>query len=85
MRAKPLAVPGPEERERLLTEHAESGEFCHGAYPTLADIGLVTQVTPARTFGADLAPYARVMRIYDRVMAIPAFADAAPAKQPDAE
>jgi len=25
------------------------------------------------------------MRVYDRVMAIPAFADAAPARQPDAE
>ena len=71
--------------ETLLAEHAESGRFCHGEAPTLADIGLVTQVTPARTFGADLAPYPRVMRVYDTCMAIPAFADAAPATQPDAE
>jgi len=62
--------------EALLAEHKESGRFCHGEAPTLADIGLVTQVTPARTFGGDLAPYPRVMRIYDTVMAIPAFADA---------
>src|SRR5438552_11450943 len=40
--------------EALLAEHAESGQFCHGAAPTLADIALVTQVTPARTFGLDL-------------------------------
>jgi maleylacetoacetate isomerase len=71
--------------EELLAEHKESGRFAHGDAPTLADIGLVTQVTPARTFNADLSPYPRVMRVYDTCMAIPAFADAAPAKQPDAE
>ena len=71
--------------EALLAEHAESGRFCHGDAPTLADIGLVTQVTPAQTFGLDLAPYPRVRRVYDGCMAIPAFADAHPAKQPDAE
>ena len=71
--------------EALLAEHKESGRFCHGERPTLADIGLVTQVTPAKTFDADLASYPRVMRIYESCMAVPAFADAAPAKQPDAE
>ena len=71
--------------EALLAEHRESGRYCHGDAPTTADIGLVTQVTPAKTFGADLAPYPRVMRIYDSCMAIPAFADAQPAKQADAE
>jgi maleylacetoacetate isomerase len=71
--------------EELLAEHQESGRFAHGDAPTLADIGLVTQVTPARNFNADLSPYPRVMRIYEACMAIPAFADAAPAKQPDAE
>jgi len=71
--------------EALLAEHRASGKLCHGERPTLADIGLVTQVTPARTFDADLKSYPRVMRIYESCMAIPAFADAAPAKQPDAE
>ena len=51
---------------------------------TLADICLVTQVTPAQSFKCALEPYPRVMRIYERVMKIPAFADAAPARQPDA-
>jgi glutathione S-transferase len=46
---------------------------------------LVTQVTPAKTFDLPLAPYPRIMRIYENCMAIPAFADAHPAKQPDAE
>jgi glutathione S-transferase len=76
---------GLQAMEELLAEHTESGRFAHGDAPTLADIGLVTQVTPARTFNADLSPYKRVMRVYDAVMAIPAFADAAPAKQPDFE
>jgi maleylacetoacetate isomerase len=71
--------------EALLTEHRESGRFCHGDAPTLADIGVMTQVTPARVFGLDLAPYPRVMRVYDTCMAIPAFAAAHPSKQPDAE
>ena len=76
---------GLQAMEALLAEHKESGRFAHGDAPTLADIGLVTQVTPARTFNADLSPYPRVMRVYDTVMAIPAFADAAPQKQPDYE
>ena len=71
--------------EALIAEHPESGRLCHGDRPTLADIAVVTQVTPARTFGVDLAPYARVVRVYDSAMAIPAFADAHPSKQPDAE
>ena len=76
---------GLQAMEELLAEHKESGRLAHGDQPTMADIGLVTQVTPARTFGADLAPYERVMRVYETCMAIPAFADAAPAKQPDFE
>ena len=71
--------------EALIAEHPESGRLCHGDRPTLADIAVVTQVTPARTFGVDLAPYARVVRVYDSCMAIPAFGDAHPSKQPDAE
>jgi maleylpyruvate isomerase len=71
--------------EALLAEHKESGRFAHGDTPTIGDIGIVTQVTPARNFNADLSPYPRVMRIYETCMAIPAFAAAAPANQPDAE
>ncbi len=71
--------------ETLLAEHIPSGAFCHGDRPTIADICLVTQVTPAKTFDLPLEPYPRVMRVYDNCMAIPAFADAHPATQPDAE
>jgi hypothetical protein len=60
-----------------------SGRFCHGESPTVADICLVTQATPAMTFKLSLDPYPRVMRIYETCMAIPAFADAHPGKQPE--
>jgi maleylacetoacetate isomerase len=76
---------GLEAMEALLADHQESGAFCHGDAPTLADICLVTQVFPARMFKVKFEPYARCMRIYDTCMMIPAFADAAPPKQPDAE
>ncbi len=71
--------------EALLAGHPQSGRFCHGERPTIADICLVTQVTPARTFNAPLDAYPRVMRVYEACMAIPAFAAAHPSRQPDAE
>jgi maleylacetoacetate isomerase len=71
--------------EALLAEHPQSGRFCHGDRPTVADICLVTQVTPAKTFGCPLDAHPRVMRVYESCMAIPAFADAHASKQPDSE
>jgi maleylacetoacetate isomerase len=76
---------GLQAMEALLAEHPASGQFCHGDRPTIADICLVTQVTPAKTFNCPLDPYPRVTRIYDTCMAIPAFAEAHPSKQPDSE
>jgi len=76
---------GLQAMESLLAEHLASGHFCHGDGPTVADICLVTQVTPAKTFNCPLDAYPRVMCVYETCMAIPAFADAQPAKQPDAE
>jgi glutathione S-transferase len=71
--------------EELLAEKNPTGKFCDGDSPTIADICLVTQVTPAQLFNTDIEPFKRVMRIYDACMAIPAFADAHPRKQPDFE
>jgi maleylpyruvate isomerase len=76
---------GLEAIEVLLAQHPQSGNFCHGGRPSIADICLVTQVTPAKTFDCPLDAYPRVMRVYDACMAIPAFADAHPSRQPDAE
>jgi maleylacetoacetate isomerase len=74
---------GLQAMEQLLAEKNPSGKFAHGDAPTIADICLVTQVTPAQLFKYPLEPYPRVMRIHEACMAIPAFAEAHPRKQPD--
>ncbi len=66
-------------------EEPQTGRFMHGDAPTLADICLVPQVVNAGNFKLDLAPYPQIQRIYDEAMALPAFANAAPSRQPDAE
>jgi len=76
---------GLQAMEELLAEKNPTGKFCHGDSPTVADICLVTQVTPAQLFKTNLEPFKRVMRVYEACMAIPAFADAHPRKQPDFE
>lgn len=70
--------------EARLAE-APQGRFCHGDVPGLADICLVPQLFNARRFDCDLAPYARLLAIDAACQALPAFAAAHPARQPDAE
>jgi maleylpyruvate isomerase len=61
------------------------GSFCLGTAPTLADVCLVPQVANARRLKVDLAPYPRIRAIDAACLALPAFADAQPDRQPDAE
>jgi maleylpyruvate isomerase len=70
--------------EQRLAE-PETGAFMHGDSPTLADICLIPQVTNAGNFKLDLTPYPRIRAIYDRAMTLPAFANALPGRQADAE
>jgi len=63
----------------------QAGRFCHGDAPGLADLCLVPQLGNARRFGADLAPFPRVLAVEAACNALPAFADAAPGAQADAE
>ena len=51
---------------------------------TLADVCLVPQVFNARRFDCDLTPYPTLVRIADGLRDEPAFAAAAPGRQPDA-
>jgi maleylpyruvate isomerase len=76
---------GLEALEKQLANDPATGEFCHGATPTLADICLVPQLANARRFAIPLDPYPTLTRIDAVCAALPAFAAAAPAQQPDAE
>lgn len=71
--------------ERMIIAQPARGTFCFGNTPTLADICLVPQLGNARRFGCDLSRYPTILSIEKACVAIPAFADAAPEKQPDAE
>lgn len=71
--------------EQMITAQTVRGKFCFGDSPTLADICLVPQLGNARRFGCDLSRYPSILSIEKTCIAIPAFADAAPEKQPDAE
>jgi len=71
--------------EQMIVAQPRRGKFCFGDKPTLADICLVPQLGNARRYGCDLSPYPAIIEIEKSCMALPAFADAAPEKQPDAE
>ena len=71
--------------EQMIGAQTARGNFCFGDTPTLADICLVPQLGNARRFGCDLSQYPDILSIEKVCIAIPAFADAAPEKQPDAE
>jgi maleylacetoacetate isomerase len=75
---------GFEALEARLARERATGRFCHGDEPTLADVCLVPQVANARRFRIDLSPYPTLLRIDAHCQALPAFADAAPERQPDA-
>lgn len=59
--------------------------FCFGNMPGLADICLAPQLGNARRFGVDVSAFPRLLAIEHACMALPAFADAVPARQADAE
>jgi maleylacetoacetate isomerase len=63
----------------------ESGRFCHGDTPGLADVCLVPQLFNARRFDCDLSAYPRMLAVEAACVSLPAFAAAHPARQPDAD
>ncbi len=70
--------------EALLAADTARGDFCFGGAPGMADVYLVPQVESARRFGVDMARWPLIGRIDAACMALEAFAQAAPMRQPDA-
>ena len=71
--------------EGLVVAQPKRAKFCFGDSPTLADICLVPQLGNARRYGCDLSRFPALTSIESHCAALPAFANAAPEKQPDAE
>ena len=71
--------------ETLLAQSTETGRYCHGDVPGLADACLVPQVYNARRYQCDLAAFPTILRIDQACNALPAFDLARPERQPDAE
>jgi maleylacetoacetate isomerase/maleylpyruvate isomerase len=70
--------------EAHLANERETGRFCHGNAPTVADICLAGQVFAAGYFNAEVTAMPTVRRIFDECMKIDAFDRSQPLKQPDA-
>lgn len=71
--------------EARLSREAETGRYCHGDAPGMADAVLVPQVFNAERFDCDLTAFPTLRRINAACLDVPAFQAAHPARQPDAE
>ena len=83
--ARALDARGAEAIEGHLESEKETGTFCHGDSPTMADICLAGQVIGAiGYFKCDVSSVPTCMRIYEECMKIDAFSKPHPMKQPGA-
>jgi maleylpyruvate isomerase len=79
---RPFLVDGLTAFARAAADTA--GAFCVGDSPTIADCCLVPQLIGARRFKIELESFPLLLAIEARCLALPAFADAVPERQPDA-
>lgn len=69
-----------EAEARLVREHS-GGSFCHGDWPGIADICLVSQVLGAKAFNVELTHTPHVNQIGEACLANEAFSRAHPLRQ----
>lgn len=71
--------------EELARRLSGDGKHCHGSMVTVADVLLVPQMYNARRFSVDIAPFPTLTQICAHLEQLPAFRDARPEAQADAE
>lgn len=71
--------------EATLAQEPTAGPYCLGPQPTLADCCLVPQLYSARRFGVDLSACPRLLAVDAACAELPAFQQAHPSRQIDAE
>lgn len=71
--------------EKRLAGHPKTGQCCLGNTPTIADLCLIPQVYNANRFEFSLDDYPTIRRINEHCLSLPAFANASPSVQPDAD
>ena len=70
--------------EARLANSPDTGTYCHGETPGLADLCLVPQLYNAVRFECELGVWPTVARINEACLALDAFRAAVPEAQPDA-
>ncbi len=71
--------------ETLVKRYSGDGQHCFGNSVTFADVCLLPQMISAKRFGCDVSRYPGLVRIAEHLEKLPAFAEARPERQPDAE
>ena len=67
--------------EQRLASESQTGNFCHGDTPTMADICLASIIAVMRVFKIEVPAIPTIDRIVARCEALDAFAKAAPSRQ----
>lgn len=71
--------------EAMLASDPRTGKFCVGDTPTIADVCMVPHIaSTVMLYDNDISQYPTIKRIYDTCMALDAFTETHPLKQPDA-
>lgn len=71
--------------EAIIQSRVHVSKFCFGDTPSLAEICLIPQIFSAHRFHVDVSQMPNLMRVYEACQNLPAFSDAAPGQQPDAQ